>query len=121
MIACRLMQLGPVDTVFYWVTDLDRSAAWYHHALGIPAGPRHGDWQELQVEGPVRFALHRGPRPPGGATAVVAFRVDDLDAFIDDLAARGIEPVDEPTDTGSARFVTFADPDANLVQLLERR
>ena len=108
-----------VDTVFYWVGDLERSLDWYRRA-GFDAGARHGAWQVMEVGGETVFALHEGD-PPGGVNAVVSFRVDDLDAHVRMLAGEGITSIDPaPTDTGSARFLTFADPDGNHVQFLER-
>jgi catechol 2,3-dioxygenase-like lactoylglutathione lyase family enzyme len=110
-----------LDTVFVWVTDLERSLPWYR-ALGIEPGPRHGPWQEMDVSGDTRFALHQGGRAPGVSTAVPSLRVTDLDSEIERLATKGIRPTDdEVTDTGAARFITFTDPDGNEVQLLERR
>ncbi len=109
-----------VDTVFVWVTDLDRSVEWYA-SLGIEPGSRYGAWQNMAVDGKVRFALHLGDRPEGRATGAVAFRVDDLDTELERLAGLGIEPTDSSTtDTGVARFTTFGDPDGNDIQLLER-
>lgn len=109
-----------LDTVFTWVTDLDRAVEWYSK-LGIGPGDRYGAWQDMEVEGAARFALHQGNRPSGPSTAVPSFRVQDLDGEIRRLASLGIEP-SEPgiTDTGEARFTTFTDPDGNQVQLLER-
>ncbi len=110
-----------VDTVFVWVTDLDRSVEWYA-SLGIDAGPRYGAWQNMAVDGETRFALHEGDRPQGRATGALAFRVNDLDAELDRLAGLGFQPTDSRiTDTGVARFATFADPDGNDIQLLQRR
>lgn len=74
----------------------------------------------MEVSGDTRFALHQGVRPPGPSTAVAAFRTGDLESEIERLAGRGIIPIDEVTDTGTARFVTFVDPDGNEIQLLER-
>ncbi len=110
-----------VDTVFVWVTDLERSNDWYAR-LGIEAGPAHGPWQTMILDGDTRFALHQGERAEGQSTAVPSFRVDDLDTEISRLADLDITPTDpEITDTGMARFTTFTDPDGNEVQLLERR
>ena len=109
-----------VDTVFVWVTDLDRSVEWYA-TLGIEAGPRFGAWQTMAVGGETRFAIHQGDRREGPATGAVSFGVDDLDGEIGRLAAHGIHPTDpEITDTGESRFTTFADPDGNDIQLLQR-
>lgn len=109
-----------VDTVFVWVTDLERSVAWYAE-MGIAAGRGYGDWQSMEIAGPTHFALHRGNRPPGQSTGGIAFAVEDLDAEVARLAVLGIEPVDDTvTDTGVSRFTTFRDPDGNDIQLLER-
>ena len=109
-----------VDTVFIWVNDLDISLDWYQ-VLGFEPGPRYGPWQAMQMEGEVQFALHQGIREPGMSTSVTSFRVADLDTTLAELAGHGILPTDnEITDTGTARFTTFTDPDGNEIQLLER-
>jgi catechol 2,3-dioxygenase-like lactoylglutathione lyase family enzyme len=109
-----------LDTVFVWVTDLEHSIEWYR-SLGIEPGRRHGAWQAMVTDGETRFALHQGERPSGQATAVMAFGVTDLEAEMARLAELGISPIDAVTDTGMARFTTFADPDGNEIQLLQRR
>jgi catechol 2,3-dioxygenase-like lactoylglutathione lyase family enzyme len=62
-----------IDTVFVWVTDLDRAVDWYRR-LGIEPGPRHGAWQAMDTGGATRFALHQGSRrdgpPTGGGLAI---------------------------------------------------
>ena len=109
-----------VDTVFVWVTDLERSIGWYSR-LGIEPEARYGGWQPMKLEGETQFALHEGKRATSPSTGAVAFRVADLDAEIERLGSLGIEPSDhETTDTGHDRFTTFQDPDGNDVQLLER-
>ena len=109
-----------IDTVFVWVTDLDRSVHWYS-SFGIEAGPGYGNWQPMVVDGEVTFALHKGARTEGPSTGGIAFRVANLDVEIARLAAEGIDPADsEITDTGAARFTTYRDQDGNDVQLLER-
>lgn len=110
-----------IDSVFVWVTDLNRSVEWYAR-FGIEAGPAYGDWQTMKVEGATKFALHRGDRPAGGATAGIAFLIADLEVEMARLTGLGIQPTDaNVTDTGMARFTTYRDPDGNDVQLLERR
>ena len=107
-----------IDTVFIWVSDVDRALGFYRDVLGIVPGPRFGAWQSMEVDG-TRFALHEGA-PSGGQRAVVSFRVADLDAEIERLTGLAHPPIEGITDTGAARFTTFADPDGTHVQLLER-
>lgn len=109
-----------LDTVFVWVSDLDRSLDWYR-AIGFEAGSRYGPWQDMAAAGDTRFALHEGERSPGASTCVPSFRVADLAHEIARLGKVGISPSDDQvTDTGVARFITFTDPDGNQIQLLER-
>jgi len=108
-----------LDTVFVWVTDLERSIPWYR-AVGLEAAAPQGTWQEISVSGETRFALHQGHRPEGPPTSVPSFRVDDLSSHMERLAASGIEPLGPVTDIGVARFAAYADPDGNEIQFLER-
>lgn len=108
-----------VDTVFIWVNDLDAALEWYR-AIGFEPGPLYGTWQVMTVDGETKFALHQGIREAGPSTAVISFRIDDLESEIARLGDDGIEPIDEITDTGTTRFTTFVDPDGNEIQLLER-
>lgn len=109
-----------VDTVFIWVNDLEAALEWYE-TIGFEPGPLYKTWQVMNVAGETKFAVHQGIRPEGQSTAVVSFRVEDLDREIARLAEAGVTPVDSGiTDTGTTRFITFADPDGNEIQLLER-
>lgn len=109
-----------VDTVYVWVNDLEQALQWYA-TLGFEPGDRYGPWQTMNMAGNVAFALHQGIREEGPATAVVSFLVDDLESEIKRLSDLYIEPSDpDITDTGTARFTTFKDPDGNEIQLLER-
>lgn len=87
---------------------------------GSSPGHLYDTWQVMNVDGETKFALHQGIREEGPSTTVISFRVEDLESEIARLAAGGIEPIDQITDTGTTRFTTFVDPDGNEVQLLER-
>lgn len=110
-----------LDHVYYWVTDMERAVVFYRDVLGLPLVRRTGDeWAEFDA-GAVRLALHGAIHghapPPGGATAV--FLVEDLDAAQTALSARGVTFGHQGGVEGFARFLAFADPDGNTVQVIE--
>jgi len=45
------------------------------------------------------------------------FLVDDLDALVERLADRGLDPVERETYTGGVRKITYRDPDGNEIGL----
>ncbi len=115
--------LGPLDHVYYWVTDMDRAVAFYQEVVGLRLLARHdSNWAELDA-GPVRLALHGtregAPVETGGTAA--AFRVDDLDATQAALRARGVEFVHQGEVEEYGRFALFPDPDGNLIEVIEYR
>ncbi len=117
------MTLGPVDHVYYWVSDMDRAVKFYEGVLGLSLRRRDGaNWAEFDCE-TVTLALHQGvegwPAQPGGATTV--FKTADLDAARRELEGRGVE-FGHAGEVGEwARYATFQDPDGNTLQLIEYR
>lgn len=56
--------------------------------------------------------------PAGGDRALVALRVDDVDAFAAELADRGAGPITEPAVlSGRLRVAYLRDPEGNLIEL----
>ncbi len=112
--------LGRIERVWFWVSDMDRALKFYTEILGLPLVHRHGDeWAELGTE-PVRLALHGGgdAHEPGGT---VCLEVEDLDEARFALELRGVVFDRAAGEVeGVARFVSFADPDGNRLQLIER-
>lgn len=110
-----------LDHVYYTTADMDRAVAFYQDVVGLRLLQRYdGNWAEFDA-GPVKLALHGttegAPAQTGGATA--GFRVEDLDTARADLKGRGVEFVHEGEVEGYGRFALFADPDGNLIELIE--
>jgi catechol 2,3-dioxygenase-like lactoylglutathione lyase family enzyme len=70
--------------------DLERARRWYADKLGLePAEERPGG---LAYDfGPTRFALFASSGAPSGAHTQMGWEVDDLDAVVTALRARGVE------------------------------
>jgi predicted enzyme related to lactoylglutathione lyase len=117
------MNLGPIDHVYYWVSDMDRAVKFYEDVLGLELRQRNGPtWAEFDG-GSVTLAIHQAvegwPAQPGGATAV--FKTADLDTARSELEGRGVE-FGHAGEVGEwARYATFKDPDGNTLQLIEYR
>lgn len=113
--------IGPLDYVYFWVSDVDRAVRFYTEVLGLRLVRREESaWVEFDA-GPLRMALHGavdGRAPEAGGTAV--FRVDDLDAARADLQSRGADFEEHAGEIeGFARFASLRDPDGNRIDLIE--
>jgi catechol 2,3-dioxygenase-like lactoylglutathione lyase family enzyme len=69
--------------------DLERARAFYRDRLGLePVEEREGGLR--YVCGPTEFHLFSSAGAPSGASTQMAFEVEDLEATLADLRARGV-------------------------------
>ena len=114
------------------VSDYQRSKAFYTETLGLPILRENfradrGDWKlDLQFgDGELEiFAIPGAPPRPSYPEAQglrhLAFRVDDVEAAVRELEARGVpcEPIRRDPYTGG-RMTFFHDPDGLPLELHE--
>jgi catechol 2,3-dioxygenase-like lactoylglutathione lyase family enzyme len=98
------------------VSDYERSLAWYERLLGsapsfVP-NAIEAVWQVAE-HGYVYVEV----RPEHAGHAKHTIFVDDLDARLEAIAGRGIEPVDTETYENGVRKTTYRDPDGNEIGL----
>lgn len=131
-----------MDHVGLTVADLPEATAWYAEAFGYRVEletrveaiqldivmllhPGHGDRLELLH----RDGSRRGLRAPDPAEAAlseafghVAFDVAGVDAVFDRLVSLGARPVmtPRPSPEPGVRMAFVADPEGNLLELLDR-
>lgn len=100
------------------VTDRDAAAGWYERLLGHPA-----DLIPNEIEAAWRLTdtawIYLIEEPTRAGSSLHTLLVDDLDAFLDGLTARGIEapPVERIGTAG--RFVLLTDADGNRVKVAQ--
>ena len=120
------------------VPDFQAAASWYCEVLDfrvlqtIPLGEKTLAFLAPAVDDSFRIEFIAGPgcstRPPyaqlmhshaDGGWHHVCFRVDDVDATILALKARGVRVVSEPRDNPALqlRFAFFSDPWGNLFEV----
>jgi catechol 2,3-dioxygenase-like lactoylglutathione lyase family enzyme len=93
------------------VRDFDTARSWYARLLGEPAFFPHATeavWT-LAEDRSVYVVEHA----EGAGNGVVTIFLDNLNARVAAIAARGLEPDDIETYANGVRKVTYRDPDGN--------
>jgi hypothetical protein len=95
------------------VRDFQAARPWYELLLGEPVFFPHATeavWT-LAEDRSVYVVEH----PEGAGSSVVTIFLDDLDAHVDAVAARGLEPDELETYANGVRKALYRDPDGNEV------
>jgi hypothetical protein len=95
------------------VRDFQAARPWYERLLGEPAFFPHATeavWS-LGEDRSVYIVEHAD----GAGSSVATVCVDDLDAWVAAIAARGLEPAKRETYSSGVRKVIYRDPDGNEV------
>jgi catechol 2,3-dioxygenase-like lactoylglutathione lyase family enzyme len=110
-----------INVVYLYVRAVERSAALYRDALGIPLAPDPADpdWAEATLDG-VRFALHaaHGETDLGSGTLRVDLEVDDIEVAAERLRAAGVEVGEVERESWGAAC-EFGDPDGYRLHLFQ--
>lgn len=95
------------------VRDFQAARPWYERLLGEPSFLPHATeavWT-LAEERSVYVVEH----PNGAGNSVATVFLEDLDAHVAAIAARGLEPDARDTYANGVRKVTYHDPDGNEI------
>jgi lactoylglutathione lyase len=122
------IQLQKPDYIVIYVSDMERSTAFYRDVLGLPMKFTSPGWTEFDT-GSVAIALHRTGdeklpphqgRPPAGQ-AHLGFVVDDLQSVYESLKAQDVyfslPPQKQPT---GRTLAVLHDPDGFGITLQQR-
>ncbi|MDH3404893.1 MAG: VOC family protein [Acidobacteriota bacterium] len=118
-----------VNFAIVFVSDMERSVAFYRDLLGLPLRFESPHWTEFATEG-ATLALHagEGSAAAGGAAGSEApgscrpgLSVPDLDAFHERMIANGVACRQEPKTVFGARLAQYADPDGLTISVGEHR
>ena len=105
------------DCVYYYVSDMEQSIAFYRNILGFRLVSRDVV-ARFNVDG-VLFELvptTDRARLQGAGNARLALRVDSVETALQELAARGVS-VSPAEDKGTGILGFFRDPDENEICL----
>jgi catechol 2,3-dioxygenase-like lactoylglutathione lyase family enzyme len=97
------------------VRDFAAARAWYERLLGEPTFFPHATeavWTLADER-----SVYVVEAAEGAGNGVVTLFVEDLDARVAEIAARGLEPADRETYSNGVRKVVYRDADGNEVGL----
>src|SRR3954471_1076925 len=95
------------------VRDFRAARAWYERLLGEPTFLPH-DTEAVWTLADGR-SVYMVEHAEGAGHSVVTIFVDDLDAQVAAIDARGLEPDRRDTYSNGVRKVTYLDPDGNEI------
>jgi len=119
-------QVTGIGGIFFKARDPERLAAWYREHLGVPVedgqtyatftaggsdAKEHTVWSTFPVD-----TTYFGP---DSSSFMINFRVEDLDAMLDQLRAAGADVEDDVEEFEYGRFGWAADPEGNRFELWE--
>ena len=96
------------------VSDLARAKDWYTRLLGSEPAFLPND-TEAVWEAAEHGYLYVELLPERAGHALHTLFVDDLDARVAQMAARGLEPAQRETYDNGVRKITYRDPDGNEI------
>lgn len=112
-----------IGGIFFRASDPGKLADWYRDVLGLPLA----DWggAMLPTDGPERppyvvwspFPADTDYFKPGTRPYMINFAVDDLDAFLARLKARGVEILKRDDSDPSGKFAWIVDPEGTKIEL----
>jgi catechol 2,3-dioxygenase-like lactoylglutathione lyase family enzyme len=94
------------------VSDFAAALAWYERLLGSPPAFFPNDTEAVWELAEHRFVYIEW-RPEHAGHAMHTIFVDDFDARVDAVAARGLEPAQRETYSNGVRKTTYRDADGN--------
>ena len=109
-----------IKTVLHPVSELATAKAVYAALLGVPPQTDESYYVGFEAAGQHIGLLHGGTQ---GMTSPVAYwHVEDLEAKLAEVTAAGATVKESAHDVGGGRLVaTVADPDSNVLGLLQDR
>lgn len=117
-----------IGGIFLRADDPVGLTKWYAAHLGLPAAQpsgvtfRWGDGASAERPGSTTWALFPADTTyfgTSGQSAMVNFRVDDLDGVVRSLEADGVPVLPEREDNDFGRFAWCVDPEGNRIELWE--
>ena len=91
-----------------FVANMEAAVQFYRDALGLPLKFQSAEWSEFAT-GTTTLALHSASTTHPVGTVQLGFRVPDLQAFYQEMSAKGLTFTLPPTLEGTTQLACFLD------------
>ena len=116
-----------IGGIFFKCKDPIAVKEWYNTHLGLEAGPYGASFEWRQLDAPEKKGLTQWNvnteaakiYEPSSKDFMINYRVENLEALIEELKTEGVTIVDSIEDTDYGKFVHIIDLEGNKVQLWE--
>jgi predicted enzyme related to lactoylglutathione lyase len=114
----HLEMLKQFSTLMVYVTDMDRSVAFYGDVLGLPLEYKSPGWSQFMLPNGVALGLHRAMEPAERSAGwLPGFSVDNIVAAKDHLEMASTPITQDYHDIPGGVVLEFADPDGNAISI----
>lgn len=117
-----MAKITGVGGIFFKSPDPDKLGAWYRDVLGLELSDHGGAMLSYETPGHPPFvvwspfAADTGYFAPSTRELMINFAVDDLDAFLATIEAKGVKVLGRE-DYDYGRFAWIMDPDGTKIEL----
>ncbi len=116
------MPVTGLSTILVRVSNMERALAFYSALLEQTPISTTDSWTSFLLPGGITLGLHSGglQHEPGNDNAILGFAATDLVAIKTRLLALGARIVTDFHEVPGGRLIAVADPDGNVLQVIER-
>ena len=123
----RMKKVTGIGGIFFKCKDPNKVREWYKTHLGLDAGPYGASFEWRQAEDPAKkgmtqwnpFAETTKYFEPSTKDFMINYRVDNLEALVEELKKNGVTLVDTIEAVDYGKFVHILDAEGNKVELWE--
>lgn len=122
-----MKKVNGIGGIFFKCKDPQMVKEWYAKNLGV-VGDKYGvNFEWRQAEDPSKkgittwapFAADTKYFDPSTKEFMINYRVDNLEALVDELKKEGVTIIDEIASYDYGKFVHILDPEGNAIELWE--
>ena len=116
-----------IGGIFFKCADPQKMNDWYEKHLGIPVSDWGAMFQWRELDNPEKegytiwsaFPADTTYFDPSNKDFMINYRVEHLEALVEELKHAGVQILDEITDSEYGKFVHILDPEGNSIELFE--